>query len=791
MWIFAEKYNIKKDAPRLHLDAETYMKKRSGYPMLCEDLKNPEMPEMMVYVDFDMHFTEKKDVTQEELHEMEEYIKTKLAETIDNPPNLYQILVATRDPAFDEKKRWKFSYRFYFKGLYATRKEMEEAYKTWRPDLSDAPEIIYDYFSEDESLEFVDKSVYKGTAMLNCVGSHKTVKDKRILKPTTTGTSLLDYIVQNVDLENDRKAIFKGVKQVAKVAKKAAETTKQIQPSEPVAANPDLSFLNKHLKVNVAAWEMVKAEDSFKLIPQCQECLVNPTHIHKSKDHSCLFINKRSVIKNCFSCGEVKLPPATATQIIKQFNILVLNIQADDSEFLKLRNTLLDYTQEHKFKRSVDGYVWKPHNDLPYCYIRFKEPKAFLNEIFLDNDDFAKHPKNIDNLEKYIREFASSKFPYYEPNRMYLGFPNGVLKIDTCEFIPKDQVDESVCVRKYFDQPLLMDESKDGLSTTPLFDSVIQFQFPDHEEGGEHAGVYEFLLMCIGRVFFDVGEFDDWQFMPFLRGVPGAGKSLVLAVITAMHNEVGTINKGYEEKFGLSALYEKDVVILDDLPKNIKDILNQELFQTLISGGNVSIGIKGVTAITRPWLKPFIIAGNHSVNYDDKGNVTRRIVEFVWTKPVVEGDPTLKKRIIQNELPNLMLKCLQMYKNYRDLSADKLIWQIVPPYFLATRNELRADRNPLFRFLTESDRVSFELGEQTKISDVKHAFGEFMGKPITTKLDHGTFLQANAQWTVEKKKCCKSCKSPAGKGCCLMYKNADRTMIEFVQNFKLAESMKE
>ncbi len=85
-------------------------------------------------------------------------------------------------------------------------------------------------------------------------------------------------------------------------------------------------------------------------------------------------------------------------------------------------------------------------------------------------------------MEKLIKEINSSKFPFLEPNNNFLGIKNGVLNIEICDFIKKEDVTFDLVVRKYFDLDLNEDEE------TPLFDNLIKYQFPD--EDPEYTGVY-------------------------------------------------------------------------------------------------------------------------------------------------------------------------------------------------------------------------------------------------------------------------------------------------------------
>jgi hypothetical protein len=61
--------------------------------------------------------------------------------------------------------------------------------------------------------------------------------------------------------------------------------------------------------------------------------------------------------------------------------------------------------------------------------------------------------------------------------------------------------------------------------------------------------------VLLGRLFYPVGKFDNWQVMPFLKGDANTGKSTVLNLIRSMFpaGSVGVITASQEAKFGLES----------------------------------------------------------------------------------------------------------------------------------------------------------------------------------------------------------------------------------------------
>ncbi len=532
-----------------------------------------------------------------------------------------------------------------------------------------------------------------------------------------------------------------------------------------------LGFLNDLLQTS-AAWvhEEGVPGSGYKVVPQCRMCLVDPKREHSSVGHSCLFINKKSVIKKCFSCGQQAVAAATAKRIINQFNVIILQTPAsEDNTYQELRNELLDLCAEQKLKRDANGVVYKRVTGLTYAYVRYKTAKDYLNEIFKDDDRFSDNPNNIDKLEKYMRDYDASKFPFLETNPNTLGFSDGVLMIDTCDFIAAKDVADEIVVRKHFPQPF-------SDKATPLFDSIMEYQeFP--------WDVVDMLKSSIGRLFFKVGEKDNWQYMPYLLGEAGTGKSTIMNIVKRMFTNLGAVGK-IEDKYLLGGLYDKDLVLIDDVPRNIKNAFDQQTWQSCISGGPVQIRLMNQVAFTiESWLVPMLWGGNWNVDYDDKGQVSRRMLIWNFEKLVRHGrgNATLEEDIIREELPSIMVQCLRAYHEKVSSHRKELVYDWCPLYFKRTQEELREERNPLYRFLKEQGE--YKEGAKILVEDVRTRFARHLGKSVSKNLDRGTFAQVDARWEFGRAQVCKSCKNLAGRGCCESYKSTERKMEAVVLNY--------
>ncbi len=516
-------------------------------------------------------------------------------------------------------------------------------------------------------------------------------------------------------------------------------------------------------------WEIERVPRGWKAMPKCRKCLVDPCKEHSQELHSTLFINTEdgSVVKTCFACGSVCMNRTESKKVINVFNC-ILNVQLKDAEqttYQRLVAELLRMAGEEKCLREKrTGVVYRPVRK--YAYVRHMEPMDFINSLFLGDADFKSHPNNMDNLIKFMKQYEDPAFPFMVRDPDYIGFANGVLHRVTCEFMPEPPAAGTVCA-KYFDMEFT------GSTDTPLLDAVLDYQFP--------PDVRDFMYMCMGRMF---GIRDNYGFMLYLMGEAGCGKSVLLNVLSACfeRDRVGGINETFEEKFGLFNLYDKDIVVCDDLPKTISRVFPQQTFQTCVTGGKVAIAVKGGAGFTVDWRVPMLWAGNWFPDYIDKGQISRRVLVANYQKAVAQPDPTLEARIIAKELPAFMYKSLTYYRDFLASAGTTGIWGRCPEYFLDQQQELKMERNPLYKFLAENSQYS--AGASVHLEEVRARFSAWLGTTVKS-LDNGTFAQVHPGCEVHTVMTCKACGNAHRRGCCEDYARTGRTMRKIVRNMVL------
>ena len=223
--------------------------------------------------------------------------------------------------------------------------------------------------------------------------------------------------------------------------------------------------------------------------------------------------------------------------------------------------------------------------------------------------------------------------------------------------------------------------------------------------------VQRWVYVFLGRLLHELRAFDNWQVIPFFKGLAGTGKSVIAAVA---HNffepqYVGFLSSNCEEKFGIYPLLNTFLYICPEVKKDFA--LKESDFLNMVSGDPMSIPIKNESALPIIWNIPGLFCGNEfPANYTGKGgSVLRRIVVSHFSFPVCAQDtkPRLLEDILQTELGALIVKCNSAYRQQARLYGFKeSIWNVLPQYFKDQSVALQLETNALKAALW--DRSLFE-----------------------------------------------------------------------------------
>ncbi len=373
-------------------------------------------------------------------------------------------------------------------------------------------------------------------------------------------------------------------------------------------------------------------------------------------------------------------------------------------------------------------------------YLCKKESVVHLWQIF------ASSAKERSNCESYLSNCKEPEFKEVRPHRNCFSFFDGVYYTSTDTFVKyEDGVVEhigpfqdplTVSIKLFpdnkFEEIYRIGQENDheirplkkprldfyyniyNDFNTPLFDSIL-----DSQDYGVDMKFW--LSVFLGRLLYEVGDKDQWQVIPFLKGVGGTGKSTIIQVMESLYpkSDIGVISCNGEGTFGLETIDNKIIYICPEVKKDLKLSLARLL--PMISGESVVVNQKYKTqSMITPWRVPGIFAGNEAMPYDDSnGYLERRIVYFPFHKRVSDDIkiPDLGKRIVNEELYILLRKWNVCYLTAVEKFGKAIIWSkdendknILPQKLHDVRDEVFRSKNPLVRFLASTDYC--ELGSQ-------------------------------------------------------------------------------
>ena len=268
----------------------------------------------------------------------------------------------------------------------------------------------------------------------------------------------------------------------------------------------------------------------------------------------------------------------------------------------------------------------------------------------------------------------------------------------------------SACV--YHDMDFKITQCENPMHiATPCLDKILDAQ--QLGEGPDGPNVKSWICALLGRMLYDVGQHDDWQLAPFIKGVAGTGKSTLLRLMREFYanEDVGVMSNNIEGTFGLAALYKKLIVLCFEMRADFG--LDQAELQSLMSGEPMSIKVKFKTAIPcLIWTAPIAAAGNMTADWgDSSGAMTRRWALIEFPIPITKGDPKLMQNL-RRELPAVLAKCNRCYLEKLRLHAHMNPWDrrdgqpiCLPQYFHDQAEKLGRSLNSLDAFITNSGMV--------------------------------------------------------------------------------------
>ena len=125
----------------------------------------------------------------------------------------------------------------------------------------------------------------------------------------------------------------------------------------------------------------------------------------------------------------------------------------------------------------------------------------------------------------------------------------------------------------------------------------------------------------------------------FLLGDGNCGKSTVMHCVERMLPEgsVGTISGKTETTFAFQSLFNKRCILVYDLSRDFHKYIDQQQYQSIISGEHVSVARKNKDPVSLHWKTPLMMSGNYLLQYtDESGSISRRVFAAEFRNHIVE-----------------------------------------------------------------------------------------------------------------------------------------------------------
>ncbi len=644
----------------------------------------------------------------------------------------------------------------------------------------------------------VDVRSEKGYVVsFNSIGYSIENDVSKIEIPQELATMLKQTSVQNSVAKIDKSI---AVQQKHQTVYKPIGDTEPTELAEiTVSKKSELSQMANKLLRTSYTWDAShQSISSLKLVPDTMNCLV-VDHVHTNPFNCCLFINISNIVVHCSSHGDKQ---HSDCEIAQKLLSLCNKIKQTKPKNLTPQEILWTEVRSYagQFRlQKLNGFVWRPRDNHPFWYESWMSYKEFLNKLFETSREFHQHSRRFKEMMSYLENYDTSDFPDVRSSKRYVAFRNGVFDLETTKFYDLDETEDNIpyntVCRHFFDFEFEQSRSESNLET-PFFDKIVKHQLHSPE-------VYTMLLAMIGRLQYEVGEMDAWGVMPFILGSAQLGKSTIFNIILKMFGRAstGVISSTQEQVFGLMGLYNKEVIVAPDIPHKMNTVLDCAVFQSMVTGDDVSVASKHLEATSVKWHTPMIWGGNLIPTYTDVGGgAIRRFCLFKFETDIEKVDGSLESKIIKTELGNLFVKCVLAYRDLARRHGSDKFFDFAGEYFRESANDVLNAMNPLAAWLDtgfEENRTgsgvstypTYIEGNVEPVLNVKKEFEAYMrykcpGVKYSWPLLVSAF-KAKGYYT-KSVNLCKSCKKLALSGCCDFYSQKNR--CRSVVNLKLETS---
>lgn len=390
-------------------------------------------------------------------------------------------------------------------------------------------------------------------------------------------------------------------------------------------------------------------------------------------------------------------------------------------------------------------HVWEEHSTI-FDFVHESTRKEYNFDMW---NALTRSHYNHNSAVQYLTHCKDPQFPSLVKDRHLYAFQNGLFHAKQCKFVTTDseacfQTESAAC--KYFDVAFVdHSDVADWYDVpTPSLQYILETQkfAPD---------VSRWMYVFIGRLMFELNDMDRWQVIPFLKGCAATGKSTILTQVCKRlydAHDVGVLSNNIEKKFGLSAFATKYLFIAPEVRDDMG--LDQAEFQSMVSGEDMCVARKNLTASQMEWKVPGILAGNQVPSWrDTAGSIVRRLVVFSFTQQPPELDTTLGQKLAL-EMPAIVQKCARAYlEAVRNVGKSNLR-SVLPEYFTQTTSELQEDVDSVRNYL-KSGKLACARGVYMPFDEFQKMYNEhcrsngFRPEKLNKAVYEGPLLEVGAR----------------------------------------------
>ena len=699
--------------------------------------------------------------------------------------NLYLLILKSK--GFDK-------YHLYFPNIFVSKATLSTLVKLF-----------------NEECNVLDESCINN--LLRLEGSTKyNPKTKKYVKDSQY--KLINQKLSNKELYN-KIYRFNKEETISKVPIITQEKKSKPIPKSPLPKSPKSNIsskLNDLLceEFGDFKWDFeTESETSIKLLNNAKSCLVDSSHSHSSINHSCIFINKHGKsYACCLSHGKLQIPLSSNLQQIKQLLGLTSNKQENDNKDLNdfeiLCKDILEDGEKHKY-RKFNGYIYEPQ---PYSPIVFKRTliyRDYLNKLFSDKSKvtsriFRKKVTHLDSLEKYMSSYNDIEFPFLITNKHIFSFLNGYLDISdlfNIKFVEYKSLDNdnNIATTIHFDIEFDIEWLQGNSLETPIFDTIVNNHLSEFENENDNM-LYDIFCGMLGRLHYNIGQFDSFNCMLFLKGFANTGKSTIGDFVLSNHQNKGII-AGNEENFPLMSCYQSQLAYNTDIKRNFHEKFDKALLQKCIEGATVDVAIKHGEAINdHKWIAPIFIISNYFLGYiDDSNAIPRRSCIFTFDNFITNRDASLPKKMYNTERHLFLIKSLLKYRQLVDKYQNKTFQDWNLKYFNDNTLKIQSKTDYVYDFcnLAPGDFKYWPVYEKDSIITVpefKKLIERYVYLTHSQKYRYTWNKHALKALGFESKpiKVCAECgEKPNRSTCCPKSNNRNRRNKYIIRHMKILE----